>query len=56
MVRCTWATQQARLAQVAALVQNPGVTYDIPLAEVTAEATRLAVEVPTGSLCMHRVK
>lgn len=38
VVRVSWAAQTARLAQVVALVQNPGVTYDIPLAEVTTLA------------------
>jgi len=38
VVRRDWATPQARLTQVAALVQNPGVTYDIPLAQVTTLA------------------
>lgn len=38
VVRRDWATPQARLTQVAALIQNPGVTYDIPLAQVTTLA------------------
>lgn len=38
VVRRDWAVPQARLTQVAALVQNPTVTYDIPLAQVTTLA------------------
>ena len=38
VVRRDWAVPQARLTQVAARVQNPGVTYDIPLAQVTTLA------------------
>lgn len=35
VVRVSWAAQTGRLTQVAALTQTAGVTYDIPLAEVT---------------------
>lgn len=35
VVEVSWAAQTARLTQVAALTQTAGVTYDIPLAEVT---------------------
>jgi len=35
VVRRSWAAATSRLTQVAALVQNPTVTYDIPLAQVT---------------------
>jgi len=38
VVRRDWAVPQARLTQVGALVQNPTVTYDIPLAQVTTVA------------------
>lgn len=51
VVRCSWAAQTARLAQVAALVQNPGVTYDIPLATVTTLAGAITLIVDTREFC-----
>lgn len=51
VVRADWATQTARLAQVAALVQNPGVTYDIPLAEVTTVAGAITLVTDTRDYC-----
>jgi hypothetical protein len=41
VVRRSWAAQTARITRIAgpgaAVTQNPGVTYDIPLAEVTVD-------------------
>jgi len=51
VVRASWATQTARLAQVAALVQNPGVTYDIPLATVTTLAGVITLITDTRDYC-----
>ena len=52
VVRASWATQTSRLAQVAALVQNPGVTYDIPLAEVTTLAGVITLITDTRDYCV----
>jgi hypothetical protein len=52
VVRCSWAAQTARLTQVAALVQNPGVTYDIPLAQVTTLAGAITLITDTREYCL----
>jgi len=52
VVRCSWAAQTARLTQVAALVQNPGVTYDIPLATVTTLAGAITLITDTREYCL----
>lgn len=44
IVRVSWAAQTARLAVTsAALVQNPGVTYEIPLATLTTDGAGITV-------------
>lgn len=53
VVRASWATQTSRLTQVAALVQNPGVTYDIPLAEVTTLAGAITLITDTRDYCYY---
>jgi len=52
VVRCSWAAQTCRLAQVAALVQNPGVTYDIPLALVVTAAGVITLITDQREYCM----
>lgn len=53
VVRASWAAQTARLAQIAApLVQNPGVTYDIPLATVTTLAGVITLIVDARDYCV----
>jgi hypothetical protein len=51
VARCSWAAQTVRLTQVAALVQNPGVTYDIPLATVTTVAGAITLITDTREFC-----
>jgi hypothetical protein len=51
VARCSWAAQTVRLTQVAALVQNPGVTYDIPLAEVTTVAGAITLITDEREYC-----
>lgn len=51
VVRRDWATPESRLTQVAALVQNPGVTYDIPLAEVTTVAGAITLITDERDFC-----
>jgi len=53
VVRCSWAAQTIRLAQVAALVQNPGVTYDIPLAQVTTAGGIITVITDAREFCEY---
>ena len=53
VVRCSWAAQTVRLTQVAALVQNPGVTYDIPLAEVTTVAGAITLITDEREFCEY---
>lgn len=51
VVRRDWATPQSRLTQVAALVQTPDTTYDIPLAEVTTVAGAITLITDERDLC-----
>jgi len=51
VVRRDWATPQSRLAQVAALVQTPDTTYDIPLAEVTTVAGAITLITDERDFC-----
>jgi hypothetical protein len=51
VVRASWAAFTARIAQVAALVQTPTVTYDIPLATVTTVAGAVTVVTDTRDFC-----
>ncbi|RPJ40046.1 MAG: hypothetical protein EHM35_00120 [Planctomycetaceae bacterium] len=53
VVRASWATQTARLAQVAALTQTPGATYDIPLAEVTTVGGAITVITDERDYCEY---
>ncbi len=53
VVRADWAAQTARLAQVAALTQNPGVTYDVPLAEVTTAGGAIALITDERDYCEY---
>jgi len=52
VVRCSWAAQTCRLTQVAALIQNPGVTYDIPLAAVTTAAGTITLITDEREYCL----
>jgi hypothetical protein len=51
VVRRSWAASTSRLTQVAALVQNPTVTYDIPLAQVTTLAGAITLIVDSRDYC-----
>jgi len=52
VVRRSWAAQTARITVIAApLVQNPGVTYDVPLAQVTTVAGAITLITDTRDFC-----
>jgi len=53
VVRASWAAQTARLAAIApgAFTQTAGVTYDIPLAQVTTVAGVITLIVDTREYC-----
>lgn len=55
VVRCSWAAQTARITRIAgpgaALTQNPGVTYDIPLAQVTVDGAGALTIVDQREYC-----
>lgn len=51
VVRRSWAASTARLAQVAALVQTPTVTYDIPLAQVTTGVAAITLITDARDYC-----
>ena len=55
VVRASWAAQTARLAAIApgAFTQNPGVTYDIPLAQVTTVAGAITLITDTRDFCEY---
>jgi hypothetical protein len=54
VVRASWAAQTARLTAIApgAFTQNPGVTYDIPLAQVTTVAGAITLITDTREYCL----
>lgn len=53
VVRCSWAAQTARLAAIApgGFTQTAGVTWDIPLAQVTTVAGAITLIVDTRDFC-----
>lgn len=53
VVRRDWATSQSRLTQVAALVQTPDTTYDIPLAEVTTVGGAITLITDERDFCEY---
>ena len=54
VVRASWAAQTARLTAIApgAFTQNPGVTYDIPLAQVTTVGGAITLITDTREYCL----
>jgi len=53
VVRCSWAAQTVRLTTVAALVQTIGVTWDIPIAEVTTVGGDITVLTDEREFCEY---
>jgi hypothetical protein len=55
VVRCSWAAQTARLAAIApgGFTQTAGVTYDIPLAQVTTVAGAITLITDTREFCEY---
>ena len=53
VVRASWAAQTARLTAIApgAFTQNPGVTYDVPVAQVTTVAGAITLIVDVRDYC-----